>query len=105
MPVPPILPLPPVASPEPGLMPAMPMPGTDAAAAPSFGQMFSQGIQAMNDKLMVSETNLQHLAVGQEQNLHQTMIGMEESRLAFQLFMQVRNRLLSAYDDIMKMQV
>ena len=104
MPVPPILPLPPVASAEPSLMSAMPLPGT-TAAAPGFGQMFSQGIEAMNDKLTATETNLQHLAVGQEQNLHQVMIGMEESRLAFQLFMQVRNRLLSAYDDIMKMQV
>jgi flagellar hook-basal body complex protein FliE len=105
MPVPPILPLPPVATAEPALMPAMPLQGTAAGAPSGFGQMFSQGIAAMNEKLVATETNLQHLAVGQEQNLHQVMIGMEESRLAFQLFMQVRNRLLGAYDDIMKMQV
>jgi flagellar hook-basal body complex protein FliE len=48
---------------------------------------------------------LQRLATGDVQNLHQVMIGLEESRLSFQLFMQVRNRMLEAYQDIMKMQI
>ncbi len=101
----PILPLPPVAAAEPGPVAALPLAGANAAAAPGFGDMVSQGVAEMNHKLLVSETDLQHLAVGSEQDLHQVMVRMEESRLAFQLFMQVRNRLLSAYDDVMKMQV
>jgi flagellar hook-basal body complex protein FliE len=43
--------------------------------------------------------------VGNVQNLHQVMIRLEESRLAFQLTMQVRNRLLESYQDVMRMQV
>jgi flagellar hook-basal body complex protein FliE len=43
--------------------------------------------------------------VGKVTNLHQIMIGMEESRLSFQLFLQVRNRVLEAYQDILKMPV
>jgi flagellar hook-basal body complex protein FliE len=102
----PILPLPPVAVAEPGpVVAGLPLAGANAAAAPGFGDMVSQGVAEMNHKLLVSETDLQHLAVGPEQDLHQVMVRMEESRLAFQLFMQVRNRLLSAYDDVMKMQV
>lgn len=54
---------------------------------------------------MTSQTDLQQLAVGDVQNLHQIMIRMEETRLSFQLVMQVRNRMLEAYQDVMKMQV
>jgi len=70
-----------------------------------FGRMVSQGLDAVNHDLVVSQTDLQELATGNVQNLHQIMIRMEETRLSFQLFMQVRNRLLEAYQDIMKMQV
>jgi flagellar hook-basal body complex protein FliE len=45
------------------------------------------------------------LAVGNAENLHQIMIRLEESRLSFQLLMQVRGRLLEAYQDVMKMQI
>ena len=78
-----------------------------AAQAPSttFGQLVSQGLQQVNQQLMTGQTDLQQLAVGDVQNLHQIMIRMEESRLSFALMMQVRNRLLEAYQDVLKMQV
>jgi flagellar hook-basal body complex protein FliE len=85
---------------------------TDEVAAPqvrqagsSFGAMFSQGLSQVNEQLLASQLDLQKLATGDVQNLHQLMIRLEESRLNFQLMMQVRGRLLEAYQDIMKMQV
>jgi flagellar hook-basal body complex protein FliE len=71
----------------------------------SFGDLVTQGLQQVNSQLNASQVALQRLATGDVQNLHQVMIGLEESRLSFQLFMQVRNRMLEAYQDIMKMQV
>lgn len=76
-----------------------------ADATPGFGQMVTQGLQEVNQQLMTSQTQLQQLALGEVQNLHQTMIGLEQARLSFQLLMQVRGRLLEAYQDVMKMQV
>ena len=73
--------------------------------AVSFGKMVSNGLDALNQQMAVSQTDLQQLAVGNTENLHQIMIRLEETRLSFQLFMQVRSRLLEAYQDIMKMQV
>ncbi len=70
-----------------------------------FPDMVTQGLSQVNDKLMVGQAGLQRLATGDTQNLHQVMIQLEESRLSFQLLMQVRGRLLEAYQDIMKMQV
>lgn len=76
-----------------------------ANAADAFGQLVSQGLSDVNKGLLVSQTDLQQLATGDAQNLHQVMIRLEESRLSFQLLMQVRNRVLEAYQDVMKMQV
>lgn len=67
--------------------------------------MVTQGLQQVNGQLLASQTDLQQLSVGNVQNLHQVMIRLEESRLAFQLTMQVRNRLLESYQDVMRMQV
>ncbi|RIX79095.1 flagellar hook-basal body complex protein FliE [Acidovorax cavernicola] len=79
------------------------IPGTSATG--SFGRMVSDGISQINSKLVDGEIGLQKLAVGDAQNLHQLMINLEESRLSFQLMMQVRSRLLEAYQDIMKMPI
>ena len=79
--------------------------GVPPGAAAGFGNMVSQGLGEVNQQLMASQTDLQQLATGNIQNLHQVMIRLEESRLSFQLLLQVRNRLLEAYQDVMKMQV
>ena len=76
-----------------------------APTANAFGDMVTQGLSQVNGKLIAGEVGLQHLAAGDMQNLHQVMIQLEESRLSFQLMMQVRARLLEAYQDVMKMQV
>jgi flagellar hook-basal body complex protein FliE len=45
------------------------------------------------------------LALGQSDNLHQVLIGSERTRLQFELAMSMRNRVLEAYQEIMRMQV
>jgi flagellar hook-basal body complex protein FliE len=70
-----------------------------------FGELVTKGLGQVNDQLLAAEGGLQRLATGDMQNLHQVMIRLEESRLSFQLLMQVRARLLEAYQDVMKMQV
>ncbi|EJL72195.1 flagellar hook-basal body complex protein FliE [Variovorax sp. CF313] len=77
----------------------------DVSATGSFGNMVSEGLSQINSKLVDSEVGLQKLAIGDAQNLHQLMINLEESRLSFQVMMQVRSRLLEAYQDIMKMPI
>jgi flagellar hook-basal body complex protein FliE len=81
--------------------------GTAGAPAPgaSFADMVARGVAEVDTKLKAGEAGLQRLATGDVENLQQVMIRLEESRLSFQLMMQVRNRLLEAYQDVMKMQV
>jgi flagellar hook-basal body complex protein FliE len=90
-----------VAGPE-RLQLAQPAAGVEQGG---FGAMVGKALGEVNQKLLASQTDLQQLAVGNVQNLHQVMIRLEESQLSFQLLMQVRSRVLEAYQDIMKMQV
>ena len=76
-----------------------------AEAAPGFGQWFTEQINTVNDKLVNADQQIQQLATGETQNLHDVMIHLEEARLSFQLLMQVRNRALEAYQEIMRTQV
>lgn len=89
----------------PPLQPQAPRSTPAAAAAGGFGELFTQGLAQVNESLMATQVDLQRLATGDVQNLHQVMIRLEESKLSFQLMLQVRNRLLEAYQDVMKMQI
>lgn len=71
----------------------------------TFGQWFEQRLGQVNTQLQAADHGLQALATGQAQNLHQVMIDLEEARLSFQMLVQVRNRVLEAYQDVMRMQV
>jgi flagellar hook-basal body complex protein FliE len=80
-------------------------PAAGAAGGPSFGEMVRDGLAQVDRQLQASQADLQQLAVGNVESLHEVMIRMEESRLSFQLMLQVRNRLLEAYQDVMRTQV
>lgn len=77
----------------------------ESAAISDFGSMVMDGLSEVNLQLLAQQTDLQQLATGNVQNLHEVMIRMEEARLSFELMMQVRNRVLESYQDVMKMQV
>ena len=87
-----------------GVLPA-PRPQAGAVGGIGFGTLVSEGLRSVNDKLMTSQADLQQLALGEAPNLHEVMVRLEESRIAFQLALQVRGRLLEAYQDVMRMQV
>lgn len=75
------------------------------SAGPSFADRMSAGLQELNGQLLASQADLQRLAVGEVENLHEVMVRLEESRIALQLALQVRNRVLEAYQDVMRMQI
>ena len=77
------------------------------AAAPSgnFATWFNDQLGELNTQLASAETGVQQLAAGDAASLHDVMIRMEEAKLAFHLAIQVRSRLLDAYQEVMRMQV
>lgn len=80
-------------------------PAGPAVAPLPFGSLVAEGLQAVNEGLLASQRDLQGLALGETRNLHEVLVRLEESRISFQLMLQVRNRVLEAYQDVIRMQV
>ena len=86
--------------------PALAQPGHAAAASgPGFAERIGEGLHELNQQLLTSQVDLQRLAAGDASHLHEVMLHLEESRIGLQLMLQVRNRALEAYQDVMRMQV
>jgi flagellar hook-basal body complex protein FliE len=84
-----------------------PMPAI-ANAPPSQGafQSMLAAIGELNQELQTGEQGLQKLAAGGGMdNLHQSLMGMERTRLTMQLLLQVRSRALDAYQELTRMQI
>ena len=80
-------------------------PLTEEAQKNSFGNMLKSHLTEVNHLQNSADTAVQKLASGQDKDIHNTMIAMEKAGVAFQLTMQVRNKVLEAYQEIMRMQV
>lgn len=81
------------------------MPTQSVGDVGGFPQWFSTQLSAVSGQMETADRALEGLALGETQNLHHVMLSMEEARLNFQLMVQVRNRVLEAYQDLMRMQI
>jgi len=71
----------------------------------SFSNVLGGFIQDVSDKQAAANNAVTGLLGGKDVSLHQTMISIEEASVSFQLMVEVRNRLLDSYQELMRMQV
>ena len=72
---------------------------------PSFREMLDKAINDVSKLQTDASEKINQLASGEIQDLHQVMIAMEEAGIAFQFTMEIRNKIIEAYQEIMRMQV
>lgn len=89
----------------PGISPLAATPAPAKAGLDSFGDLLSEAVTKVNDIQWQADTAVMQLAAGEPIDLHQAMIAMDEASLSFDLAVQVRNRLVEAYQEVMRMQV
>jgi flagellar hook-basal body complex protein FliE len=71
-----------------------------------FGQVLKNTIEQVNETQRQAEDMAAKFAAGDgDTNLHEVMISLQKANLSFQEMVQVRNRLVTAYHDVMNMQV
>jgi flagellar hook-basal body complex protein FliE len=87
----------------PRMMPS-PAPSKQQSGGTSFGKLLNEAIQQVNDVEHTSQGELQKF-LSNESELHSVMIALEKADLSFQLMMQVRNKIVQAYQEIMRSQV
>jgi flagellar hook-basal body complex protein FliE len=72
---------------------------------PNFGEILKDAITAVNEVQKQSDLQIQKLMSGESQDLHETLIAVQKADLTFQTMMQVRNKIIQAYTEIMRMPV
>jgi len=70
-----------------------------------FGDVLNQFVGEVNEKQLASSQAVNDLLSGKDVPLHQAMIAMQEAGVAFQMMVEVRNKLLQGYQELMRMQV
>ena len=68
-----------------------------------FKRALSQSIDEVNQLLAQADQTTQEMVLG-KQDIHQAMITMEQANISLRLMIQVRNKIISAYEQIMQMQ-
>lgn len=79
--------------------------GEVAQGNETFGTYLKNSFNNVNQLLGQADVKASDMAVGKAENLHEAMITFEKADTAFKLLVQVRNRAIEAYQEIMRMQV
>lgn len=71
----------------------------------SFGEVLENAIQQVSDAQQEAGTQAKQLMAGNSHDIHSTMVAIQKADVSFQMMMQVRNKIVSAYQEIMRTQV
>ncbi len=69
------------------------------------GKSFQQTLTDLNESQNSSDGLLQQLAAGENLDIHQAIIATEETDINFRVSMAIRDRLVDAYREVMRMSV
>ena len=71
----------------------------------SFSDILKNSLEQVNLHQVQADQAIRELAAGRNKNIHETMLAVERADSSLKLMMQVRNKILDAYREIMRMQV
>jgi flagellar hook-basal body complex protein FliE len=77
----------------------------NGAGGKSFGDLLKDSIDQTNLYQAQADTAMKEMVAGRNKNLHETMLTVERADASLKLMMQVRNKIIDAYKEIMRMQV
>ena len=97
----PIAPVSPLTLGDPQLTAAQPK----VAAAPDFLSWIERGANGVSENLARADHAVQLLATGQADSLPEVMLAMQNAITSLSLMVQVRDRLVSAYQEVLQMQI
>ncbi len=87
------------------------LPGSDSAektpgeTLSSFGQILKDSLKQVDSTQQAAEAAKETYAVGGDIELHQVMVAVERADVAMQMTMQIKNKLVAAYQEIDHMSV
>jgi flagellar hook-basal body complex protein FliE len=83
--------------------------GVDATPPTSngglFGNLVGRFIEDTNQAQLQADQSVQRLATGESESVHETMLALAKADLSLRVFMEVRNKVIDAYTQVMQTQM
>lgn len=86
-------------------LPELSKPGTKPSGAGEFASVLQSAVTQVEQSRTNAAASIQQLLKGETEDLHNTVLAAQKAELEFDMFLQVRNKVVSAYQEIMRMQV
>ena len=80
-------------------------PVSSASGGAEFSSMLSQALTSVETGQQQSSAAMDRFLSGEDTEVHQVALATQQAEMQFDLFMQVRNKVIAAYQEVMKMQM
>lgn len=70
-----------------------------------FGEVFRSAVQSVEEFQKTAGQQVEQFLRGENQDLHTAILATQRAELAFEMFQQVRNKVVQAYQEVMRMQL
>ena len=88
----------------PVINPSLPSGNAQAVEGPSFKQLLTESIDNVNGQLMEADKKIGDLVSGRSSDLHGTMLAVQQADISLRLLMEIRSKVMRAYEEVMRMQ-
>jgi len=80
----------------------LPKVNAQEASPNSFGKVMAESMKEVNELQAKADISIEELVSGKSKNIHETMINISKADLAFRMTLQIRNKAIEAYQEIMR---
>lgn len=77
-------------------------PRTDGSA---FAALFEQAVSRVDQYQKTADTSVERFLTGEDEDLHRVAMVTQQAEVSFELFLQMKNKVLQAYQEMMRLQV
>lgn len=79
--------------------------GARRASLDDFAAVLKQAVERVEGMRRQADESVMRLLAGENEEVHQTVLAVQKAELAFELFLEVRNKVVQAYQEIMRMPI
>jgi len=87
------------------IAPIEPIGSSNSSSPGTFQSVLSDAIGRVNQFQENSQNAIEKFLSGEDEEVHKVALATQQAELSFDLFMQVRNKVVSAYQEVMRMQM
>lgn len=86
-------------------LPVPAAPGTVGGKPGGFENVFREAVQTVEAQRREAHASVDAFLRGENEELHTAALAIQRAEMSFELFLQVRNKVVQAYQEVMRMQI